>query len=1033
MNRIATTVFFTVLLFTATSIIDSNFGSESFAQTRTETENDAIDSDHLSELMEWRNIGPARGGRVLGVTGSVTNENLYFMGTTGGGVWKTTDAGKTWKSIGKSIKVGSIGDIDIAQSDSNIVYVGTGEGCIRGNVSHGDGVYKSVDSGTTWEHIGLSESRHIGRLMIHPENPDIVFVAALGHVYAPSDGDRGEHGLFKTTDGGKTWRNVLPGTNNRTGAIDIDINFSNPDIMFASLYETFRNSYTMSSGGLGSGLYKTVDGGETWTKVTGGGFPGGLLGKIGISISQSEPDRIYAMVESEVGGMYRSDDGGETWLLTNNDRDKRQRAWYYTHVTADPLNKDIVYVLNTRILKSEDGGETFTMHRPPHGDVHALWIDPNDSNRMINGNDGGANVSTDGGKTWTGQQYPTAQFYHVLTDDDYPYNVYGAQQDNSTIKISSASTLSDFNWHSVGGGESGHIAPHPLDSDIVFAGSYGGLITRYDHKTKTTRNIHPWPDNPMGWGAADLKYRIQWTAPIHVSKHDPTKLYHAGNVLFMSTDEGESWNIISPDLTRNNKGKQGPSGGPITHDNTSVEYYNTIFALSESPMREGVIWVGTDDGLVQLTLNGGETWTEITPSQMPEWSLISSVEASAFDIGTAYIAVDRHELDDYEIYAYKTTDFGETWTEINNGFRGNDFLRVIREDPNKYGVLYAGTESGIYYSIDSGANWTSLQLNLSVVPVHDLSVKRNDLVAGTHGRSFWVLDDLTVIHQLKDNDVQNGILLKPDDTIRWTGRGENNLTFHYYLDSKPRDTISLEILEEDGDIIRTIESDQDGVSLPDSLGWNSFEWDLRYADADTVPEHPMWAATTRGPVAVPGQYMARLNTRRTNEEVTFKISIDPRMNSTPQQLQRQFDLLIQIRDKVTLAHSSVNQLRGIIEALNEMKEKTDSQSLRNRIDNVFDTLSGIEVNILQVKSKSGQDPLNFPVKVNNKLAALTNTVSASYYAPTKQSYEVFHILAAELDGYIEQYTAVISDDIPELNKCAQQENVAPINIDALEK
>ncbi len=1026
MTHFAVVIRAVLLTITVFCTFDGTFKTEAFAQAGSDE--GWINSEYLSSLMKWRNIGPARGGRSLAVAGSVTNSGLYFMGTTGGGIWKTADGGKTWKSVGESLTVGSIGDIDIAATDSNIVYAGTGEGCIRGNVSHGDGIYKSADGGKTWEHTGLTESRHIGRLMIHPQNPDIVFAAALGHVYAPPGGNRGEHGLFKTSDGGKTWRNVLPGTNDRTGAIDIEINHRNPDILFAALYETFRNSYTLSSGGSGSGLYKSVDGGETWTKISGGGFPEGILGKIGIAIAQSDPDRIYAIVEARNGGLYRSDDGGETWIQTNNDRDKRQRAWYYTHVTADPLDKDVVYVLNTRILKSTDGGETFTIIRPPHGDVHALWIDPNDSMRMITGNDGGANVSTDGGINWTGLQYPTAQFYHVFTDDDYPYNVYGAQQDNSTIKISSASALSDFNWHPVGGGESGHVVPHPLNSDIVFAGSYGGLITRYDHATRTTRNIHPWPDNPMGWGAADLKYRLQWTAPILVSKHDPTKLYHAGNVLFRSTNEGEDWEIVSPDLTRNDKNKQGPSGGPLTHDNTSVEYYNTIFALSESPMREGIIWAGTDDGRIHITRNGGDSWQDITPSRMPGWSLISSIEASHFNIGTAYSAVDRHELDDYGAYAYKTTDFGETWIEINKGFRENDFLRVIREDPAVPGILYAGTETGVYYSINGGESWNSFQLNLPTVPVHDLSVKRNDLVAGTHGRSFWILDDLTVLHQLRDKDIRTGTLLKPDDTFRWAGGGSNQISFQYFLESDQRNELSFDILEADGDVIKTITSGQEGNSLPDSVGWNNFEWDMRYADADSVPGHPMWAATKRGPVAVPGNYKAVLHTGQSSQNVEFEIKIDPRMSATRQQLQTQCDLLISIRNKVTLAHSTVNQLRRIKEDLEAMKEQSEQRDLTTAINNVYETLSAVEANILQVNSKSRQDPLNFPIKVNNKLAALTRVVSSSYYAPTKQSYDVYSMLADELDGYVERYRKALNEDIPALNERARRANLAPIDV-----
>jgi len=1007
-------------------VFDCGMSDFAFAQT-----GQRIDPEHLSQVMNWRNIGPARGGRSVAVAGSVTDRNLFYFGATGGGVWKTTNGGEDWLPVTDNIATSSIGDIDISAANPNIVYVGTGEGCLRGNISHGDGVYKSEDGGRTWQHAGLKESRHIPRILIHPDNPDIVFVAALGHVYAPPDGNRGEHGVFKTTDGGKTWRNVLPGVNNQTGAVDISMNPINPDILFAALYETFRTPYSLSSGGPGSGLYKSTDGGESWSKITGGGLPTGIIGRIGVSISRSNPNRVYAMVEAKDGGLYRSDDGGKTWTLTNDDSDKRQRAWYYTHITADPEDADVVYVLNTAMFKSTDGGYTFSRIRTPHGDNHALWIDPNDADRMINGNDGGGNVSFDGGRTWTDQEYSTAQFYHVYVDDDYPYNVYGAQQDNSTIKIPGNSTPRQTNWYSVGGGESGFVVPDPRNSDIVYAGSYGGLITRYDHKTGTTRNIHPWPDNPMGWGAAELKYRFQWTAPIMISQHDPKKLYHAANVLFRSTDEGSSWTQVSSDLTRNDKSKQGPSGGPLTHDNTSVEYYCTIFALEESPVKEGVIWAGSDDGLVHITLDDCENWTNVTPPQMPEWSLISSIEASHFEVGTAFLAVDRHELDDFGAYAYKTTDYGKTWTAINRGFREDDFLRVIREDPVVQGILYAGTETGVYYSLDDGASWNSLQLNLPNTPIHDLAVKRNDLVAATHGRSFWILDDLTIIHQLRGQSLSEDRLLKPRETIRWASGGANRVTFSYFLVSVPQGEVTFEILDKEGNVIQK-NTNTGRQRVQSSPGWNRFNWDMRYPGARTVPGHPMWSASTQGPMAVPDKYTGRLTVNGRSYSVDFEILIDPRMGSSVLQLRRQFELLIKIRDKVSLAHDSVNQLRMIKTDLEDLKKKAETvarrRNLMNKIDDVFNKLSGIEANILQVKSKSSQDPLNFPIKVNNKLAALTGTVSRSYYAPTKQSYEVFDMLAAELDDYLVSYNTVLSKDIEELNTMAKAANLPPIVI-----
>ncbi|MCH8286512.1 glycosyl hydrolase, partial [candidate division KSB1 bacterium] len=653
-------------------------------------------------------------------------------------------------------------------------------------------------------------------------------------------------------------------------------------------------------------------------------------------------------------------------------------------------------------------------------------------------------VTYNGGEGWsTYHNQPTAQFYRVTTDHHFPYRIYGAQQDNSTVRIlhrSSDGTIGARDWEPSAGGESGWLAIHAEDQDIVYGGSYDGFLTRVNHKTGERRGVNVWPDNPMGWGAADLKYRFQWTAPIMVSQHDPTKLYHAANVLFRSTDEGKSWTQISGDLTRNDKSKQGPSGGPLTHDNTSVEYYCTIFSLEESPLREGVIWVGSDDGLVHISLDDGKTWTNVTPPQMPEWGLISSIDASNHEVGTAYIAVDRHELDDHSAYAFKTTDYGKTWTAINRGFRDGDFLRVIREDETVPGILYAGTETGVYYSVDDGGSWHSLQLDLPTVPVHDLAVKRNDLIAGTHGRSFWILDDLTIIHQLKDNQsTSENRLLKPRETIRWAGGNQNRVTFNYFIANASEAEVSFEILDSNGEVIRNYQNSGSvggGRSgrqrIADTQGWNNFNWNLQYPGARTVQGHPMWAASTAGPTAVPGNYKARLNVGGWNQTVDFTINIDPRMGSTVGQLQQQFDLLIQIRDEVSKAHDTVNQLRMIKTDLEELKKQAESvsssRSLINKIDDVFSKLSGIEENILQVKSQSGQDPLNFPIKVNNKLAAMTGVASRNYFAPTEQTYEVVEMLSEELNGYVENYNGVIETDIEDLNRMARSANLPPIVI-----
>jgi len=993
-----------------------------------------IDPDHL-KTMKWRELGPNRGGRVIAVAGVVGNPDVYYFGGTGGGVWKTENGGMDWKPVLDDIGVGAVGDIAVSKSDPNVVYAGTGECCLRGNISHGDGVYKSTDAGKTWKHAGLKESRHIGKIIIHPDNPDIVYVASLGHVYAPAGEFRGDHGVFRTVNGGETWEEVLPAPNMTTGAVDLTIDASNPRIMFAAMWEVFRTAYTLSSGGPGSCIYKTTDGGNTWKRLEGGGLPPGIMGRIGIDISPANPNYVYAMIESDKGGMYRSTDGGDSWTLMNEERMLRQRAWYYTHVTADPKNENCVYVLNTGMYKSLDGGKSYgRIGRRIHGDHHALWINPDNPKNMIGGNDGGANVSYDGGNSWTASEHPTPQFYHIETDNEIPYNVYGAQQDNSTVKMSSrAFGKGEAFYYSVGGCECGFVVPDPRDHNIVYAGCYGGMITRYNHYTGTAQTINVWPDNPMGWAAGDLKYRFQWTAPIMISPHDPAKLYHAANVLFRSTDEGMSWQPVSGDLTRNEKSMMGPSGGPLTHDNTSVEYYCTIFALKESPIRPGLIWLGTDDGLVHISTDDAETWTEITPKEMPEWSLISSVEPSNFDDAVCYMAVDRHELDDYNPYAYKTTDYGKTWKLINKGFPKEDFLRVIREDPVVRGLLYAGTEKGVYYSIDDGENWHSLQLNLPNVPVHDLSVKQNDLAAATHGRGFWILDDITVIHQLRERAMKSDELLKPRDT--YNGPEYRTVDINFFLADDPEDDFKLEILENDGSVIHEYTTGGEH-KIKAGKGMNKMTWNRRYPGSTMVPGHPMWFASTQGPIAPPGTYTIRLtNNGRTSEE-SFVIKLNPNLTkhlgTTQADLDEQFDFLIRIRDKVTEIHEAVLQIRSIKSDLNGVKNRVKGlpaeDVITEKADAIAKKLSDVEAKMLQVKSKSPQDPLNFPIKVNNKIAALAGVVANSYKKPTKQSYDVFDELTAEFTGYKREYESIINTDIPDFNRTVQNENIPAVII-----
>lgn len=1010
---------------------------------------------NLYKALEWRLIGPFRGGRVTAVTGMGSQPYVYFFGATGGGVWKTEDGGLNWKCISDGFfKTGSVGAIAVSESDPNVIYVGMGESPVRGNVSHGDGLYKSTDAGQTWKHMGLAETRQISRVRIHPQNPDIVYVAALGHVYGPNE----ERGVFRSRDGGKTWEKILY-RDNKTGAIDLILDPSNPRILYAALWEFYRTPYSLSSGGPGSGLFKSTDGGDTWTEISRNkGLPKGLLGKIGVTVSPVNPARVWAIIEAEDGGIFRSDDGGKTWLRVNEDRELRQRAWYYSRIYADPKDADTVYVLNVAFNRSIDGGRTYTTIRVPHGDCHDLWIDPQNSKRMILGNDGGACVSINGGLSWTGlDNQPTAQFYHVVTDNRFPYWVYGAQQDNTTVRIASrtdSAGIDQPDWHSVGGGESGHIAPRHDNPDIVYAGSYGGLITRWDYQTRQTRIISAWPDNPMGWAASDLKYRFQWTAPILVSKFDSNVLYHAAQVLFKTTNEGQSWEIISPDLTTNDKEKQKSSGGPITKDNTSVEYYCTIFALAESYHDPKILWVGTDDGLVHITKDGGKKWENITPKEMPKWSLISSIEPSRFDPAAAYLAVDRHELDDFKPYIYKTDNFGQSWKLIVNGLPQNTFVRVVREDPKRKGLLYCGTETGVFVSFDDGLNWQSLQLNLPVVPIHDMAVKDDDLVVATHGRSFWILDDLTPLHQINEKVANSRFyLFKPRDAYRMRGGGDFPMSplpnvgqnppagsvIFYYFREKPETEVTLEFLDSAGKIIKKFtsqaaeDSEFEGLSparLPAEAGMNRFIWDMRYPDAERVPGAIIWSGTLRGPVAPPGKYQVRLRVGEETMTQTWEWKKDPRISTSQEELEEQFAFLIKIRDKISEVNRAINEIRSLknqIEALSkQVKDNPRSKEITEAGRILVEKLKAVEDVLIQSKSKSNQDPLNYPIMLDNKLAALAAVVASADSRPTDGSYQVFKELSEKADAELARFRSLIEADLSAFNKMVQEAGIPAI-------
>ena len=1048
------------------------------------------------KALNYRLVGPFRGGRVLAVSGVVGQDNTYYFGGVAGGVWKTADGGLNWKPLFDKQKDASpsIGALAVSESDPNVIYVGTGEACIRGNIVGGNGVYKSIDAGKTWKFIGLPDTHAIGRLIVNPKNPDIAFVAALGHPFA----DNEERGVFRTRDGGKTWEKVLY-KDAKTGAIDITFDPSNANILFAALWQAHRTPWSMDSGGPGSGLYRSADGGTTWKEIKAHGLPETVLGRIGVTISGANPNRIWAVVEAEKGGIYRSDDGGENWQLTTDDHRFRQRAWYYSHIFADPKSADTVYILNTGVYRSNDGGKTFTALRVPHGDNHGLWIDPTNPKRLINGNDGGATISIDGAQSWSSvYNQPTAQFYHVTTDNRFPYYIYGAQQDNSTVGIASASpegAIDRPDWYDVGGGESGYIAPDPTNPEIVYAGSYGGEITRYDHRTGEMQAVNPWPVNPIGWAAADVKHRFQWTEPIVFSPHDSKTLYFAGEVLFKTTDAGMSWNIISPDLTRNDKQKQQASGGPITKDNTGVEVYDTIFSVVESPAQKDLIWAGSDDGLLHITRDGGQHWENITPKAMPEWGTVSMIEVSAKDAGTAYVAVERHKMDDFAPYIFKTTDFGKTWSKLVNGLPANNYVHAVRVDPRRPGLLFAGTESGVFVSFNDGEQWQPLQLNLPISPVNDLVVKNNDLIVATHGRSFWVLDDITPLEQYSESATQDAAhLFTPAQANHTLFRGSffrggantgknppAGAVIDYWLktslkkpdekkesekkeadskeapqsaetkeasaatDAKAADSeapkVTLDILDSSGKVIRHFpkkeeEGDEDeGFGAPDrnagklpaEAGLNRFVWDLDYEGASKVPHAPLWGGGTSGPRALPGTYQVKLTVLGKSYTAPLEITSDPRLTVTQADLEKQFALLIKIRDKVTETDDAINQIRDLREQMNAINKRLKNDPRAKAIADAGKSLDKkmieVEEALIQTKAKSGQDVLNFPVRLNNHLVALSGVVGSADSPPTEQSYEVFDMLSKAVDEQLTKWKAIVSTDVKAYDDLVKQKEI----------
>lgn len=998
----------------------------------------------INEGLDFRCIGPFRGGRSAAVTGVEGEPMLFYMGATGGGVWKTTNGGSTWENISDGYFGGSIGAVEVSPSHNNIIYVGGGEVTVRGNVSPGTGMYKSKDGGRSWKAIGLKNSRHIPRVRVHPTNPDIVYAAVLGDLFKDSE----ERGVYKSTDGGTTWKKVLY-ANARAGAVDLVMDPVDPDILYASTWNVRRTPYDFSSGGEGSALWKSTDGGATWKSLMDKeGMPKGAIGIIGVTVSPANPERVWAIIENDKGGVFRSDDGGKTWELVNSDRSLRQRAWYYTRIYADTKDVNKVYVMNVAYHVSTDGGKTFESHYAPHGDHHDLWIAPEDNNRLVIADDGGAQVSYDGGKSWsTYKNQPTSQFYRVTTDDHFPYRIYGAQQDNSAIRIDSRSQgryITEENWESTAGGESAHLAPDPEDNDIVYGGSYGGFLTRYNHHLDMNRAINVWPDNPIGYGAEGMKYRFQWNFPIFFSPHNPEVLYTCSQFLHKSVNGGESWEIISPDLSRNDPEKLVSSGGPITKDNTGVEYYATIFAAGESPHEAGVLWCGSDDGLLHVSRNGGQDWQNVTPKKMPEWTMINSIEFDPFNKGGVYVAATRYKLGNYQPYLYHTTDYGKTWKLITNGIPDGHFTRVIRADRTVKGLLYCGTEFGLYISTDNGANWKPFQLNLPQVPITDMALKDNDLIVATQGRSFWILDDLNIVWDELKSATAKGKprLFSVHPTVGYGGGGKSSLTAGtnypdgvqmYFNVPDAEKEVKLKFMDAEGELIREFgtKAKEKDDKLKVKKGMNTFNWDTRYEKADEFDGLLMWWGTLRGPKSPPGTYTARLIVENDSMDVPFEILLDPRSEGTEADRKAQFAYLLEVRNKLDETHDAIRHMRTVKKQIGDLNGRLDSLEHKlviaegKRLDSL---MTEIEKALYQTKLKSNQDMLNYPIRLNNKLAHAASLASMGIYRPTEQLIGVKDDITAKIDAELAKWYSIRDKGLSSYNAMIREAEVDLIGV-----
>jgi photosystem II stability/assembly factor-like uncharacterized protein len=1048
----------------------------------------------------WRNIGPDRGGRSIAVAGVKGRPGEAYFGAVGGGLWKTTDGGESWAPVtDHQITSASVGAVAVSESDPDLVFIGTGESCIRGNIMPGDGIYRSRDGGSTWQHVGFRNVDAISRIGIHPTNPDIVFAAVFGKYSAPSE----ERGVYMSRDGGATWRRVLF-RNDSTAAVDISIDRNNPDVVYAALWQAYRTEYTMSSGGAGSGLYRSADGGETWTELTrAAGLPQeGVVGRIGVAVSGANSDRVYALIEHENGGLFASDDAGASWSLVNDDRSIRQRAFYYTHVFADPADKDVVYLENTSLFRSTDGGKTLkNVSNGTHGDFHDLWIDPDDAGHLVVGNDGGGAVSVDTAQSWTAEDFPTAQFYHVITTGHIPFHVCGSQQDNSTMCTPSAwnagvsgygtggrggarrDTARDITAGSTrlsyvaGGGEPGYIAPDPLDPDIFYSGTNNGsYVDRYNRRLGTSREVNPYPWFYSGEPAIDIRERWQWTFPILFSQADPRTLYVSSQRLWKTSDGGSNWNALSGDLTRADPATLGPSGGPITGDMNGPEVYATIFSVGPGKRNVDVIWTGSDDGLVHVTRDGGATWTNVTPPDMPEFGRVSQIDASSFGDGTAYVSVRRPLLDDHAPYIFRTSDYGRTWKRIVDGVRQDAYVHAVREDPTRPGLLYAATQHGVYVSFDDGDHWQNLSLNLPDVPVADLIVERNELVIATHGRSFWILDNIAPLRQMTTDLARTRIeLFTPPVGYRSGGA----LPLTWWLRDQPR-SARLDILDASGNVLRTFEPDttrsdsarsdlarsdtarsdsarsdsvrsdsarsdsarSDTAAAPDpadryrnrpplplEAGIQHVSWDLRTNNFVVFPGMILWGVRSPAPALPPGAYTARLIADDDTATAPITIARNPRiMDVSAADLRAQYEFSRAVWEKVNEANGAVIAIRSVRAQLQERTEAANDARLRAAAATLEENASAIEASIYQVKNRSGQDPLNFPIRVNNRLANLLSMSERGDGTPGSNMPEIFSILSSELKGYTDRLADVWAADLAAVNRELERLGLSPIDI-----